>query len=368
MSTNIPFEIIESDPRKMYATQQANIRDIPSTDGNILGKLTTNQEVLVTGYVKQYNNEKCLWYKLQSYINQNLFVNGGYLVLKPINVLDKQSSLTTPTVSPVVTPVVTNTNQVKTPAPVQQPIPQAPQPQAPQVQQSPQVPQQQPQKPAYVNKTTAVNGIKSKDRVKEQGEVFTPDSIVNDMLDLVDNEETLTDIDYINRTYLEPACGDGQFLVRILYRKLLRVQNLPIEQRQIGLIKSLASIYGVDIMADNVKEAHNRMFDIATGQQVSTFDLNNQVQIIQINLGLIYTEQLKNVINYILDKNIINGNTLNDNIEFTSYHFNDTNGKVSLAKAQIQNLELEYDKTDEMDIMDIVNVSDGNKEIEDFDF
>ena len=95
------------------------------------------------------------------------------------------------------------------------------------------------------------NGIKSKERVKNFGEVFTPDTIVNDMLDLV-SEQLPEDESYITKTFLEPSCGDGQFLIRILYRKLLQVQELPIEQRQFALVKAVSSIYGVDIQADNV--------------------------------------------------------------------------------------------------------------------
>ena len=110
--TNLNFEIIDSDPRKMYATQQVNIRDIPSTDGNILGKLTLNQEVTVTGYVKQYNGEECLWYRLDD-PDQDKFVNGGYLVLKPVNA--SENTTETKTASTIVTADTTKDkkNQVK---------------------------------------------------------------------------------------------------------------------------------------------------------------------------------------------------------------------------------------------------------------
>ena len=59
------------------------------------------------------------------------------------------------------------------------------------------------------------NQVKSKQRVKDHGEVFTPDFIVNDMLDLVKNET-----ERIESRFLEPACGDGNFLAPILVRKL----------------------------------------------------------------------------------------------------------------------------------------------------
>jgi len=59
------------------------------------------------------------------------------------------------------------------------------------------------------------NQIKSKKRVRDYGEVFTPDFIVNDMLDLIKNET-----ERIESRFLEPACGDGNFLAPILERKL----------------------------------------------------------------------------------------------------------------------------------------------------
>lgn len=218
------------------------------------------------------------------------------------------------------------------------------------------------------------NGIISKERVKNFGEVFTPDSIVNNMLDLV-SEQLPEDENYITKTFLEPSCGDGQFLIRILYRKLLQVQKLPIEQRQFALVKAVSSIYGVDIQADNVINARRRMTNIIIGNKETSFDLSEKPDAeIQIDLGIDITDQLKNVIGYILNANIIVGNTIDNNdfvhnpngqVEFIAYHFNDTNKKVSLARASISDLDNEYDRTDEVDIMDIVNI-EFNDELTDF--
>jgi type I restriction-modification system DNA methylase subunit len=61
---------------------------------------------------------------------------------------------------------------------------------------------------------------KSKKRVRDHGEVFTPDFIVKDMLDLVKNET-----ERIESRFLEPACGDGNFLAPILERKLAIVEK-----------------------------------------------------------------------------------------------------------------------------------------------
>lgn len=208
-------------------------------------------------------------------------------------------------------------------------------------------------------------------KVKEHGEVFTPDSIVNDMLDLV-KEKVSENEEYITKTFLEPACGDGQFLIRILYRKLCQVEKLPIEQRQTALIKSISSIYGVDIQSDNIIKAKKRLYDLATGQKVRSFDLNDKTNEIQIDLCIEYTEQLKKVINFIIDNNIIVGDALkpsgdSEEVIVTAYHFNDTNRKVRLAKAPLNYPEMEYDLSNEVDIMDMPNINTGSDD-EDFDF
>lgn len=214
------------------------------------------------------------------------------------------------------------------------------------------------------------NGIVSEDKVKDFGEVFTPDSIVNDMLDLVDNKTPNEEIDsYINKTYLEPSCGDGQFLIRILYRKLMRVKELPIEQRQLALIKSLCSIYGVDIQSDNIIKSHKRMFNLATGQKVSTFDLNNKVFDIDIQLGIEYSEQLKDCINYILDRNIKVGDTLDtaNSILMTVWKFNGE--QLSTYECPLHGMELELNKTPEVHYLNMVNnVLNSADDDEEFDF
>lgn len=89
------------------------------------------------------------------------------------------------------------------------------------------------------------NQIKSKRRVKEFAEVFTAEREVKAMCDLIPKEVW----ENITRTFLEPACGTGNFLAEIYSRKLQYCRN-----EKDGL-KALASIYGVDIQADNVAES-----------------------------------------------------------------------------------------------------------------
>ena len=94
--------------------------------------------------------------------------------------------------------------------------------------------------------------IKSKQRVSDFGEVFTPAHIVKDMCDLVP-EEMWTNVE---TTFLEPACGTGNFLVEILERKFKLCKDW-----EDGL-RALKSVYGVDIQQDNVEKTKLRLFDM----------------------------------------------------------------------------------------------------------
>ena len=93
--------------------------------------------------------------------------------------------------------------------------------------------------------------IKSKTRVKERGEVFTAEREVKAMCDLIPENEIWSDI---TKTFLEPSCGNGNFLVEIFGRKLKYCND-----ERDGL-KALNSIFGIDIMQDNVLESRLRLF------------------------------------------------------------------------------------------------------------
>jgi hypothetical protein len=86
---------------------------------------------------------------------------------------------------------------------------------------------------------------KSKKRVKEQGEVFTPPILVNQLLDAV--EDRLKDC---SKTILDPTCGNDNILVEVLRRRI----DLGCDK-----IAALSTIYGIDIMQDNIDECKNRL-------------------------------------------------------------------------------------------------------------
>ena len=99
--------------------------------------------------------------------------------------------------------------------------------------------------------------IKSKERVKAHGEVFTPAWMVEKMLDLVKDEAN-----DVYKTFLEPAAGDGNFLVAILRRKLKMI-SVTYETRYCTTkaLFALSSIYGIEIQKDNLREARQAMLE-----------------------------------------------------------------------------------------------------------
>lgn len=216
------------------------------------------------------------------------------------------------------------------------------------------------------------NGIKSKENVKDFGEVFTPDSIVNDMLTLVDNalkEENITPEQYIMKTYLEPSCGDGQFLVRILDRKLACIKiHIPKGQHELALIKALTTIYGVDIQSINVQTSKRRMLELIKTGTTKTFDLANKEIKSFTNLELEITPDLERVIQYILDKNIICGDTLgkSNTQEVLLTEFTWQGEQVLQKKYALSNLDIEQN-FGRVDYMDYRNLGLNTEDEEDSD-
>jgi hypothetical protein len=101
--------------------------------------------------------------------------------------------------------------------------------------------------------------VKSRYRVKTYGEVFTPRHMVNRMLDLV-REELEAGPHFVDKTFLEPAAGHGNFLVAILHRKLSAIEKRY--QPEVWPDKSLfaiASIYGIELLEDNHRDAKEAM-------------------------------------------------------------------------------------------------------------
>lgn len=135
----------------------------------------------------------------------------------------------------------------------------------------------------------------SKRRVADHGEVFTAKKEVNAMLDLVKQET-----ERIESRFLEPACGTGNFLTVILERKLNvvgdRYSKSQLEYER-NAVLAVSSIYGIDILEDNVVECRKRLFDIFKQKYTSIFKESVK-------------EECQVAVKYILEKNIIWGNAL----------------------------------------------------------
>src|SRR2546430_8198112 len=108
--------------------------------------------------------------------------------------------------------------------------------------------------------TLPMSLFKSKQRVADHGEVFTPAWMVEAMLDLVKDET-----ERIDSRFLEPACGSGNFLVQVLLRKLAAVEHKfgksDFERRHYALL-ALMCVYGIELLADNIAECRANVLEI----------------------------------------------------------------------------------------------------------
>ena len=137
--------------------------------------------------------------------------------------------------------------------------------------------------------------VKSRQRVMEHGEVFTAEREVKAMCDLVKQET-----ERIESRFLEPACGNGNFLAEVLNRKLAvvksRYSKSPFDYERYSVL-AVTSLYGVDIMPDNAAECRQRLFDIWNKEY-------------SVNVKDQASEQCREAVRFIFRKNILCGDAL----------------------------------------------------------
>lgn len=133
--------------------------------------------------------------------------------------------------------------------------------------------------------------VKSKQRVTDHGEVFTPPWMVEAMLDLVQGES-----ERIDSRFLEPACGSGNFLSQILRRKLVAVElkygRSEFERKHYALF-GLMCIYGIELLPDNIAECRENLLEIFSEY-----------------LGLDESADLYRAASFVLTHNLVNGDAL----------------------------------------------------------
>ena len=117
--------------------------------------------------------------------------------------------------------------------------------------------------------------IKSSDRVKDIGEVFTPKKTVNFMLDQLEIKEK---INALTATFLEPSAGEGAFLVEILRRKLkyAKTQSSSVEEMQNNYLQVLSTLYGIELMEDNIEMLVMNMNNVFRDMYFNTFKAEDQ--------------------------------------------------------------------------------------------
>ncbi|AME28780.1 N-6 DNA methylase [Burkholderia sp. PAMC 26561] len=133
--------------------------------------------------------------------------------------------------------------------------------------------------------------VKSKQRVVDHGEVFTPAWVIEAMLDLVKDET-----ERIDSRFLEPACGNGNFIVQILQRKLAAVElkygKSDFERQHYALL-ALMCIYGIELLTDNIAECRA-----------------NTLKIFSEYLNLDATDDLYQAASHVVSQNMVHGDAL----------------------------------------------------------
>lgn len=201
--------------------------------------------------------------------------------------------------------------------------------------------------------------VKSKERVSKHGEVFTSEKDVNAMLDLVKNETLRVD-----SRFLEPACGDGNFLAEILKRKLAVAKKnaIPPRRKKPELLEyekqsfiAISSLYGVDLLIDNVESCRARLYKLWKDAFEKNFDKE-------------CSESCQKSVRFVLSKNIVCGNAL-------SLKQVDENGKDTclpivfsewsfVTRDKVQRKDFRYDRLLSGEYSPKATLKNTNEEIE----
>ncbi len=165
--------------------------------------------------------------------------------------------------------------------------------------------------------------IRSKTRVQDHGEVYTNEREVNAMLDLVKEESYR-----IDSRVLEPACGSGNFLIACLNRKMKSVERLYGKDQykwELFGILAVSSLYGIDILADNIQEARELLLD-------------RWIHLYKDKFNKQWKQDRIDVVKFIIETNLVCGNALT--MKFCDNLANDTENDIIFAEWAILNGKL----------------------------
>ena len=149
--------------------------------------------------------------------------------------------------------------------------------------------------------------VKSRERVREHGEVFTAEREVKAMLDLVKEE-----CENIDATFLEPACGDGNFLDEILRRKLgvcrKKYAQSAADYEKFSFL-ACTTLYGVDILADNVQRCRERLF-ATWSESFEVPGVTSRRGADKLPLPSDFHDRVARAVRFVFSRNILLGNAL----------------------------------------------------------
>lgn len=166
-----------------------------------------------------------------------------------------------------------------------------------------------------MGRTPGDSQVKSRKRVQDHGEVFTNEREVNAMLDLVKQET-----ERIDSRFLEPACGDGNFLAEILRRKLAVVKSRygkSVSDYERYAFVAVGSIYGVELLRDNAEACRVRLFGIVESEYLPVCKKKP-------------TSGFLEAIKFVLERNVLNGNALS--LKCVDEHGEDTEEPIIFSE------------------------------------
>jgi len=134
--------------------------------------------------------------------------------------------------------------------------------------------------------------VKSKERVQKHGEVFTPVWVVNDMLNLLPAEVWQPE-----KTFLEPACGEGAFLIEIYKRKLQNIKTKLQDDWEWQVAIATSSIHGIELLEDNTNLCRENLIRVFAKSYNKHFPDTQD-------------EEFTNTIRFLIEHNIVQGNAL----------------------------------------------------------
>lgn len=212
----------------------------------------------------------------------------------------------------------------------------------------------------------------SKERADKYGEVYTPENMVKEMLDNIGES-----VESITQTILEPSCGNGNFLAEIAKRKVSGAYKASMGNKKLFeylLVKGISTIYGVDIIPDNIAESKRRMLKVIKEEYKKFLGTSDELygeleRVIQfiLSTNIILGDTLKGIrlkeARTRVDKEVSNSNHISQAIPdgdliITEWNFDDSNETVYMTMYAFNNIDIEINSSNPVHYLEIAKEND----------